>query len=182
MSERTQNMARMYVEQGMTYQQIADEFGITRQRVHQLLAPLKLAVHEGQARKAVRIALLTEAYGRIIARETTLQEEAEHLGYASEETLRTALRKLGMLVHLPQPEPEHGTLNRYRRGCHCEECREAVAERQRSRYGSVEPPHHGTVSGYQNYGCMCKACREAGRVYQRNQRAARHHRREVITQ
>jgi hypothetical protein len=82
------------------------------------------------------------------------------------------------------PEPEHGTLRRYRRPwkCRCEQCRSANAEAQYRRrhdldplapyevvYGQrakPEPPGVGTRSCY-NRGCDHPECAQANRDYAR---------------
>jgi transposase len=177
--DRTQEMARMYVEQGMSYAEIGKHFNLTRARVGQILGPLKLAPQQVSRRRAERAQELREAHARIMARESTLAEEAEKLGYVYRENLRAELAKLGLRVHI-RPVPEHGTRERYtsrKWRCRCEACRTANAEYARS-LKNQDPPAHG-VSGYQNYACRCKVCKEAWRLHERSRRAARRRERKV---
>ena len=178
MSEREQQMARLYVEEGLTYEQIAKRYKITRQRVGQILGPMDLAKHQGIRWRAERLAALHSAHARIAAGESTVDEEAAALGYAKGNYLRTELWRIGIPVKTPpKPEPEHGTIQRYKRGCHCDECRRANRDRARSLRGG-EPPSHGE-SGYRNYGCHCQTCKEGARVADRNRRAQRRKKKEI---
>lgn len=178
--DRIEQMSRAYVEEGLSYGQIGERFGITRQRVGQLLGPLGLARDPGHA-KIAREQKLRASYARLEAGGTTLAEEAEALGYGSGESLRSAFYELGLRFKQEKAIPEHGTLARYRsrrHPCSCEECRRANREHQ-DRLRGEEPPNHGTYSGYINYGCRCKACKEAHRVTVRMRRAEKRRRKEV---
>lgn len=180
MDERVQQMARAYVEQGLSYAQIAEEYGLTRQRVGQLLGPLGLASAREAASKITREQRLRAAYERIMAGEVTLDRAAAELGYASGGSLRSVLYDAGMRVVRDQEEPPHGTASRYRSrrfACRCEECRRANREKCAELMGR-EPPNHG-YSGYINYGCRCKVCKEGHRITLRNRKAAKRRRKEV---
>lgn len=177
--DRTERMVRAYVEEGRSYAQIAEEYGISRQRVGQILGPLNLAPDRGQA-MIVREQTLRAAHARLLDG-STLGEEAEALGYSSGESLRGALYDLGLRVVRERPVPEHGTRARYRslkHACRCDECRRANREMGGKLKGK-EPPNHGTYSGYINYACRCHACREAHRITIRARRAAKRQRKEV---
>jgi hypothetical protein len=179
MNERTREMQRLYVEVGLSYSQIGEQFGLTRQRVGQLLGPLGLQQYRRQA-AVERVQLLREVYGRIVRQETTLQEEASKLGYKNARSLRSALYELDMRVVLGYEEPPHGTISRYRSRryqCRCEECRRANRERVAA-FKEREPPNHG-YSGYINYQCRCQECKEAHRLTVRARRAAKRRRKEV---
>lgn len=180
MDERVQAMARAYVELGLSYAQIAEEYGLTRQRVGQLLGPLKLAEEKEQRSSVVREQRLRDVYHRIMAGEVTLERAAADLGYASGSSLRSVLYLLGMRVVLDK-EPPHGTVERYRSRkwkCRCEACRRANSEAHAA-YKEQEAPNHGTYSGYVNYSCRCQACKEAHRLTIRARRAAKRQREEV---
>ncbi len=179
--ERTLEMARLYVEEGLSYSQIGEQFGLTKQRVGQLLGPLGLQQYRHQA-AAVRVQILREAYGRIMRRETTLDEEAAELGYKSGHTLRDALYVLDLRVVMAHEEPAHGTAARYRSRkyrCRCDKCRLANREKGRELIGK-EPPNHGTYSSYVNYQCRCQACTEAHRLEIRARRVAKRQRKEAV--
>ena len=178
--ERTLEMARLYVEEGLSYAEIGERFDLTRQRVGQLLGPLGLQPFRRQAAIA-RVQLLREAYGRIVRKESTLDEEAPRLGYKNARSLRSALYELDMRVVLGYEEPAHGTVSRYRSrryACRCDECRRANREKGKELKGK-EPPHHGTYSGYVNYECRCQACKEAHRLTMRARRGSKRRRKEV---
>jgi hypothetical protein len=170
-------MARAYVEGGLSYAQIGEEYGITRQRVGQLLGPLDLAEDRtgSKAKKVAREQSLRAVYEEVQAGETTLELAADRLGYSSGHSLRGALYGLGLLVRRERDIPAHGTLARYRsrtHACRCDECRRANREKVRELNGQ-EPPNHGTYSGYVNYACRCKRCKEAYRKTMRGRRAAK---------
>lgn len=177
--ERTLEMARLYVEQGMSYSQIAEQFDLTKQRVGQLLGPLGLQQYRRQA-AIERVQLLRDAYSRIVAQRSTLKEEAEKLGYKNARSLRAALYDLDMRVVLGYETPPHGTVARYRSrrwACRCVECRRANREKCNELKGK-EPPRHG-YSGYVNYECRCQVCKEEYRLAVRAQRSAKRRRKEV---
>ena len=181
--ERLQSMARAYVERGLSYSQIAEEYDLTRQRVGQLLKPLGLARERESVSKVIREQRLRAIHKRITAGDVTLEGAAAELGYSSGQSLRHALYTLGMRVVTELAVPPHGTSSRYRSRrfpCRCEECRRANRERCAELKGQ-EPPHHGTYSGYINYGCRCKACKEAHRLTVRARKTAKRRREEVKT-
>ena len=180
-NERTERMARAYVEDGLSYTQIAEEFGLTKQRVGQLLGPLGLARDHGQRSRAMREQALRAAHGRIMAGRSTLEEEAGELGYNSAGSLRSVLYRMGLRVVHERLEPAHGTVARYRRRndpCRCDECRRANREKLRELQGQ-EPPHHG-YSGYINYGCRCQVCSEEHRTTIRARRVTKRRKKEVV--
>lgn len=181
MNERHQTMARLYVEEGLTYEQIGKRYGITRQRVGQILGPLAIAKHQGARYFAERLQELRATQARINSGESTLKDEAQRLGYAKGEYLRSAFSRYGLRIRVPPPpEPEHGTTHRYQRGCKCGECRRAIREYNANLRGKGEAPNHGTESGYRNYGCRCPECREAARVADRERRAQRRKEKEAV--
>jgi len=178
--ERTLEMARLYVESGLSYSQIAEQFDLTKQRVGQLLGPLGLQQYRRQA-SIERVQLLRDAYDRIMRKETTLEEEAPKLGYKTARSLRAALYDLDMRVVLEHKPPPHGSVARYRSrrwACRCPECRRANREKGNELKGK-EPPHHG-YSGYVNYECRCPTCKEEYRLAVRAQRSAKRRRKEVV--
>ncbi|HSE44887.1 MAG TPA: hypothetical protein VLA89_06120 [Gemmatimonadales bacterium] len=172
--DRVQAMTRAYVEGGLSYAQIAQEYGLTRQRVGQILGPLGLAGEREKRSRVVREQKLREIHARIMSGELTLEQAAAELGYASGASLRSVLFNLDLRIII-EWEPDHGTIERYRSRkfkCRCDECRRANRERTAS-LKELEAPHHGTYSGYINYGCRCQACKEAHRVTIRARRAAK---------
>lgn len=174
MSERTQRMARMYTEEGLSYAEIGARFDLTRQRVHQLIGAI-VEPRPGFS-PAERLQALKAAHGRVMRNETTLAEEAEKLGWASEASLRGSMAKRGLLF-ATRPRPSrrvlapHGTPTRYRQECRCDECRAANTKYNRELRRKGEAPTHGTDSGYRNYGCRCVPCTEAHNIAQRDYRA-----------
>ena len=179
MNERTQDMARLYVEEALTYEEIGKRYGITRQRVHHLLWPLNLAIGVATRERRERVQRLMDAHVRITEGESSTTKEAERLGYASSESLRKAFWRIGL--HTPHKKLElvHG-LQGYRRGCKCEVCMAAHRDYMRG-LKEREAPNHGTVSGYRNYACRCQACKEAERTRQRELRHQRREQKEVET-
>lgn len=96
------------------------------------------------------------------------------------------------------PDPnQHGTWGNYRRGCRCNDCRQAHAAyqrkwRQQNRTKKRAPLSHGR-NGFANYGCKCTICvtaqRENGKRYttqdqrnvDKNNRARYHRKRNAET-
>jgi hypothetical protein len=168
-SDRDAEILRLYNEDGLDTTEIAGRYGITKQRVWQILAPHKPRVHRGQRRRDERTMALREAHKRIVAGESTTADEAERLGitrpYLRDEfsRLRLRIRRRG--------KPPHGTISRYvKHRCRCSRCRRAAREHRLARY-QRGPTVHGTASSYKNYGCRCPECVEANRVHERNRRA-----------
>lgn len=182
MTDRQTEMARLYVEQGLTYAEIGKEFGVSRQRVGQILGELDLVDLVAPRARAEREVALRAAHARITAQETTREAEIEGLGYKNWDSLYSAFRKIGLTVERHHELPPHGTNARYRHksepcrednGRPCAACRKAHNEEQKRLKGR-KPPKHGTVSGYANYECRCKRCVAAAR---RDRRAKKQRRR-----
>lgn len=159
----TQQMARMLVEQGMSYGEVGREFGITRQAVHARIKNAGLVVQTGKRRAKDRAAYLRglqQSHARVLSGKSTPTEEAKKLGYKDYRSYRNALLANGMSYSRPQELLGHGTSASYARGCTCVLCRRANRDRKRRLIGR-EPPNHGTESGYTNYGCRCRPCTKA---------------------
>lgn len=174
--ERAVAMARLYAEDGLTYAEIGAQYGISKQRVAQILQPFGLTAHWGQAKKEERARALRESYGQISGGHATMKEEAERLGYANAASLWNAFYCLG--IEMPKRRPSaHGSRRMYQAyGCRCEICREGIRRYQR-KLRQRGPATHGTNSAYTNYGCRCQKCREAATLYRRELRAR--HRQEL---
>lgn len=175
MNERGQAMAAKYAE-GYTMDEIAREHGVSRQRVHQIIQNSYERGHWGKRKKDALRERRRAAHARIVAGESTLDEEAEKEGVTTT-TLQTFFYELGL--RLTPPSPRHGTAYRYSRGCRCPECTEAIREQRehwRESRKNREPPEHGTESGYKNWGCRCDACKAAGSESNRRWRLARQQR------
>lgn len=162
---RSDLMLRMYLDEGYTMSQIGDHFGISRQRVHQIIGTQGEDAHYGIRMQQERKERLLQAYERM-KDGSTAQAEADRLGI-TRGSFYVGLNRLG--IRLAPESPEHGTLYRYRKGCHCEECRAANAAAKRQRYARG-PNVHGTASAYQNYGCRCPECKRAARQARRERR------------
>lgn len=160
--ERVLEMARLHVNECMTYSEIGERYGLTRQRVGQLLGPLGLA-HPTIPRRDKDE--LHKAAKRVESGRSTLAREAERLGYATPDSLRTALWKIGLKPHAPIRLGKHGTVTRYRQGCTCKRCRKANADYARARYQEAR----STPSG-----------KEAARVKARTKRAEKRRRKEMV--
>lgn len=165
-SQRAVEMGLLY-SRGLTTQEIADQYGVSRQRVHQLIKPFGLTGHYGKRKQDERVQRLTEACARIRTGESTSVEEAERLGYSSAGTLRGALNELGLRLRDDWAPAEHGTLRRYRQGCKCDECRRAHREVMHEVRANHVITEHGLATNYVNYGCRCPECKEAVRIQRR---------------
>jgi AraC-like DNA-binding protein len=169
--ERAEEMRNLYANERLTYSEIGERFGLSRQRVQQILAPFDLEPHGGSRKRIQQDERLRLAFARIEAGESTTVEEALKLGYKTQHTLRGAFHRLG-LHRSEKPLPEHGTYARYaskKDPCRCDLCMEAGREQRNKRRGR-EPPEHGTNASYRNYGCHCDLCRAAARKYEKELR------------
>lgn len=152
---------------------------ISRQRVQQILSTVELDLHYGQRRREERVTRLKDAHARLCARESTVAEEAERLGYKTTQALLNALWRLG-LTRPPVEPPAHGTYYRYNHyRCRCDECRKAAREHHLARI-KRGPKKHGTASAYRNFGCRCAKCTKAERKYQRDRIAKKRQQKEPI--
>lgn len=158
-SERAIEFARLYAEEGLTLQEIADRYNLSREWVRKLIAPFGIPPHKGARKHEAREKELREVHSRIVAGETTTAVEAERLGYAKPKYLRMALWRMGLRLQ----KPGMGEAAR----------RQRENERKRISRSSRKPKKHGTVSGYKNFGCRCPRCRAANRRYERNRRRAK---------
>lgn len=165
---------------GMAYVDIGHLFGLTRERVRQLVGNTT-HYHHPEAHDPLRI------MRRIRERDCTTFPAAwwdtiEGLG------LRTAVERLVRLRRRrdnrarwgrPEYAAPHGTGTRYQyHGCRCDECRAWNREHMRrfiAKRRNTTPPAHN-YTGYQLYGCRCPTCKEAYRVTQKRGRIAAKHR------
>lgn len=162
---RRQIMLDMYLKEELTLEEIGDEFGISRQRVGQIIGPQREKSHYGRKRQEERRRRIEEAHANVL-NESTVAQEAERLG-VKRESLYAAFARQGL--KLAPEQREHGTYYRYRKGCRCTECVDAAKEEKLQRF-IRGPSIHGTESAYQNYGCRCRPCRNAARAARRRRR------------
>lgn len=158
-TEQAIEFARLYAEERLTLQEIADRNNLSRERVRQLIAPFGIPPHRGQRKREEREEELRATHAEIMAGLTTTEKEAERLGYAKPEYLRMALWRIGL--HLRRPamsdaDRQQRAKDRYQ---------------QRIKRG---PKKHGTVSAYKNFGCRCPRCKAANRKYERELRRKRY--------
>lgn len=169
--DRREVMQSMY-DEGLSFQQIGEAFGVSRQRVGQLIGPQRKKAHYGRARKTRMLEERTAAFNRIQAGESTLEEEAEKIDVQTKTLYQYLVDHKMFLPTQFTLSPKHGTVYRYNRGCHCARCKKAIrAGRQRMKERG--PREHGTASGYVNYGCRCPECKEAGSAANRAYRERR---------
>lgn len=157
-SERAIEFARLYAEEKLTLQEIADRHNLTRERVRQLIAPFELPKHRGERKREAREEELRNTHARIMSGETTTAEEAKRMGYGKPEYLRMAFWRMGLKLH----KPARGTA----------EQRKAARDRYLARIARG-PKKHGTPSAYKNFGCRCTRCKAAVRKYERDLRRER---------
>lgn len=175
MSDRAEEMRRLW-DEGLSFRQIGEHFGVSGQRAHQILGNLGRRTNaKHRAIRATRLA----AYERIVAKETTLDDEAEKLGLTPSR-LREYLRQ-AFALRIPTVKPEHGMWSRYTHyKCRCRKCK-AVARAQYLNRVARGPEEHGTASAYHNFGCRCDPCRAAGAEENRRARDRRKRRERAAT-
>ncbi|PWI08359.1 hypothetical protein DIZ27_23255 [Streptomyces sp. NWU339] len=123
---------------------------------------------------------------------TVLLVVAEHAQDADD--CRQLLSMLGLTPSAPKRKPGrppvdhgHGHYSTYRKGCRCDDCREAHRQRcSEWRESKKQDPTaadwagHGKTSTYKNHGCRCAPCRRANTEYWRVYRAQRRERRVLV--
>ena len=175
MAVSREEMQSLY-DEGYTLQQIAEQYGVSRQRIGQIIGPQRKNAHNGGRRRAALLEERRPAFDRIISGESTLKIEADDLGLTPD-YLRGYFDANGL--HIPtqyELSPKHGTVYRYQRGCRCAQCKKAQRALRAARKGR-EPPTHGH-SGYTNFACRCDICRAAGSKANREAREKRPRRQE----
>ena len=169
MTARNQQIVERYLE-GFSLTEVGEEFGITRERVRQILLTKGITQrHGGTKRREAHETQIQAAYQQVLEGKSA-KDVAEIFGLTPE-SLRDNLRRRGLPI--PKPEPRHGTRYYYMKyECRCELCKEAVRAHTASLKGQ-EPPQHGTHSAYHNYACRCAPCKAAGRDLRRQQKIRR---------
>lgn len=166
---RNSGIVEMYLS-GANFQEVADEFGLTRQRVEQIVRGRTKERHRTSLKRKSRDLKIFAAFERVKEKESTVEKEAEALGVFANSLLVNWAKKG---LYLPrEPKKLHGTRNRYNQGCRCAECTETVKLYMRTLIGRP-PRKHGTKSAYVNYGCRCDPCKRAGAAHNREYRERR---------
>lgn len=165
--ERNDVMLGMYLS-GYTLAEVGEHYGITRERVRQIVARRSDERHYGARKRMLMNEKVRSAY-EAMQNGSTMEVEAEKLGLAPK-TLYSRFLDLGLTLR--HKAPLHGTVYRYNCGCRCIECYDAV-KTYRLRFLTMKPPTHGKYSSYSNYGCRCDACRAAASEYNRRVRLRR---------
>jgi ribosomal protein S27AE len=149
--------------EGWSDSQIGREFGVSRERVRQLLGNRLAYLRQRCAKYEGEIALMRSQRKSIdhIARVLALP--------------RNRIKELPDLLPRPVAPIRHATITGYNRGCRCNQCREANAKRH-SDYAIAKKADgfnglkHGVRSTY-HLGCKCESCLKVGREAQRVPRA-----------
>lgn len=148
---RLQEIKRL-AEAGVTYAEIGARFGISRQRVQQI-------VIKNNIKKKLDSEFLKEDRKRTWAlffeKGYTIKDVAEleglsyrHVAYYCR---KNNIKKPMKLKDI------HGTVSSYNSGCRCDECKRAKRE-YKAKLKFKPVPNHGN-SGYMNYGCRCDVCK-----------------------
>lgn len=128
-------MAEQY-KSGETLQQIGDEYGISRERVRQILA--KHGVKRSQGGQARALADRLAEGVRLYKQGISLRAAAKSVG-TSQENLGNEIDRLGIRREVIPLFKQHGTVQCYAQGpdgnggCRCPECRKANTDYRRSR-------------------------------------------------
>lgn len=165
---RTKEMVRRF-DAGETLQSIGDDYGITRERVRQIVKKA------GSIERQKLFALKRQGVATWIKLGATVEEVAARYG-VPDVTIRRWMYQEG--VRIPPKPWTHGINGYTWRKCRCSICRGANALRAQEtrakrllRYGDKIPSFvvHGKPSTYGNWRCRCELCKEAWRVHMRRQ-------------
>jgi hypothetical protein len=165
--ERNTEMLEMYLE-GYTLQEVGQHYGISRERVRQIIVKRSSDRHYGARKRMLMNERVRKAY-EAMQNGSTMEAEAEKLGLMPKSLYS---RFLAQGMTLRPKSPLHGTVYRYQKGCRCDECKKGNRV-YRLRFREMEPPEHGSYSSYSNYHCRCDACRAAASEYNRRVRGRR---------
>lgn len=157
---RAEEMQRLRDEERLTLAEIGERYGISKQRVAQLLGKQGGSVERERLEQFQQERL--EVVQRVVAGEISVAEAAEISGITVKSFLAYSLDTFG--IRLSQSAPEHGTIHRYNGGCRCAECTEAMRQ-TRQRRKERGPKKHGTMNAYTNYSCRCPKCKRAAKRY-----------------
>lgn len=157
------------LEAGETYRAIADDFGVSRQRIQQIAKRLGVKSRNRslllEDRKSLWEKWFSEGF--------SISEIAEMEGITSN-TVRNYCRIRG--IEVPKKKLKkytHGERMCYINGCRCDKCTEANRLEHLKRLKSPTPSHG--ESGYRNYGCRCDICKaghsESEREYRKRRKA-----------
>jgi hypothetical protein len=176
---RSVEMRRMYLEEDMSLQAIGDIYGLSRERVRQLIpgaTELRRKIRKTRKEAAdAEKARLREANSAWRSRCGTLNSyrkgcKCDECVKANYDYAQNVRKKARDKFRRGEIEIEHGTYYGYQYyECRCDECRTASSnvqmkqreERSRKlRDGEIDI-EHGTKYGYIAYKCRCDACKEA---------------------
>lgn len=155
------------VETGEFYREIAEDFGISPQRVQKIAKRMgaitnskKLLIDD---RKKVWSIWFLQGWSiSEIAAKEGITPSSVH-SFCKRNNIEIPKKKL--------QKETHGNRSRYRNGCRCEECRKSNREYMATLKNSPTPSHG--YSGYKNYGCRCDVCKAAGSENNRRTRERR---------
>lgn len=154
---------------------LAEELGVSRQYISQRRQAVGLTTGPRQRPVMDRIvAELRDRFPDGTFPYGSLRELAGELG-VYESQVWVASSELGLTLAMPA----HGTTARYKRGCHCDECRAGHNARNTAMRKARRPedaPVHGHHSSYSNWNCRCEPCTKANTEYSRRYVRAYHER------
>jgi DNA-binding CsgD family transcriptional regulator len=170
MSTRANQMAEL-IAQGLTLAQVGEKFGVSRERVRQIVG----SPFNYRGTRAEQAAAAIEAKKGIIDALRAERKSLDEIGALT--GISANYLKGGEFAAKPPAPLLHGTQRGYNRGCRCSECTAASTQRMRDyvtrkKADGFAGLDHGSYSTY-GIGCRCKLCREANREAQTKIRRAR---------
>lgn len=167
---------------GATLATVAQRYGVSRERVRQIVSAVMVS---GRERQAIRSADMALSYLEAIEAAMTADLTLDTFKGACRVT---GLARLKVYMCLAAHDPEglanltdmfaqrrvgkHGSERRYRQGCRCEDCRAANAEVGRRYTGCKKrvSATHGSMAMYYR-GCRCGPCRSANAAQWQDRKA-----------
>lgn len=140
-TQRDNEIIKLYLVDGLTYQEIGDRYDVSRERVRQILrnnnVPIKREKNASlkmRAKKAARASQAYEIARWLMQNNTTKVAAAKRFGI-------TPSRLHNLLDEFELNDPPrvatHGSRTMYNYGCHCEACRQANNEAQKEYYHTL---------------------------------------------
>lgn len=129
MKKRNKNIARLYSDEKLTLEEVGGYYGITRERVRQILVHMGITDrHNGKTlRQAEREKLAIKAYIWRKRNSATNTQTAKHFNI-NRNYLNYILHEADLTT--PIIAPEHGS-QAYNNGCRCDICKTAHNERMK---------------------------------------------------
>jgi ParB-like chromosome segregation protein Spo0J len=164
MSDERAQAVRRLAAQGLNDREIGGELGLTKNAVYKIRSKNGIA-----AGKPLAVSPEVLSMVRSMAAQGAQDGEIAQAIGMNKDAVWAVRRRHGIEAGNPPDYHRHGTIAMYDRGCRCNACKDAEAQkkrkskhsaRERLQKGEAEI-EHGKLSSYYYWGCRCEACCQA---------------------